>query len=413
MLTIQQLREKRKELAIQAHQLLDNTTGAFTAEQDAKYADLLKGIDDCDADIKKIQDLLDREADTTGRDKDRADRLNISVDEAHQRREMDKAIFNAWIRGGSSELTKEQAEHLRAKQQEARKVYGALAVGTDSAGGFTVPTDFAGMLLERLKRFGGVREVATNITTEHGRDIEYPTSDGTTELGELIAENVTATELDASFGVATLKAYKWSSKFIAVPFELLQDTMIDLEAFLLQRLTTRIGRSQGVFFTTGTGTAQPQGVVTAAGTVAAAGATAITYDDLVNLQHAVDPAYRLTGNMAFMLHDNSLAIVRKLKDSQGRPIWEPNVQAGQPATLLGERVVINQHMAASVVATAKSVLFGDFSQYTVRDVMAVQLFRFTDSAFVKLGQVGFLAWTRADGRVMAHTAADVMKVLLH
>lgn len=410
MPSIQDMREDRDRLAKQARDLVEKK-GAYTSEDDEKFNQLVGEMDKLDARIATHQKFLDQENEALRADKGRADRSNISLDEAHAQGAAEKGMFLAWARGGMDALTRDQMESVRTQQRQATQVFGALSVGTDSAGGFTVPTDFTAQILARMKAFGGVRAVAQTLQTDHGRDIEYPTTDATSELGELIAENGDSTELDASFGVFTLKAYKYSSKFIHVPFELLQDTRIDLEAHLMDRLATRIGRITGAHHTTGTNSSQPQGVVTAAGTVAAAAAAAIAYEDLIDLQHAIDPAYRMTGRMRFMLNDAVLKVIRKLKDSEGRPLWMPNIGQAVPATLLGDEYVINQHMVATVATTNKTVLYGDFANYMVRDVMQVQLFRFTDSVFIKKGQVGFLAWYRGDGRVMAHTAADVMKVL--
>lgn len=411
MPSIQQLREDRDKLAKQARDLVEKK-GEFTAEDQTAFDQHVANIDTLDASIARIQKVLDIENERYKSANDDADRLNISVDEAAAKQTANRELFVAWARGGMNALSPEQMLQVRSNQRAAKEVYGALAVGTDSAGGYTVPTDFSGRMLERMKAFGGVRQVANTLATDHGRDIEYPTTDATSETGEIIAENVTATEADATFGVLTLKAYKYSSKFIAVPFELLQDTMIDLEAHLLDRLATRIGRITGANHTTGTNSSQPQGVVTGAGTVTAAAAAAIAYEDLVDVQHAIDPAYRMTGRMRWMFNDAILKVIRKLKDSEGRPLWMPNIGQAVPATLLGDEYVINQHMVATVATTNKTVLYGDFSNYMVRDVMAVQLFRYTDSAFGKLGQVGFLAWYRGDGRILAATAADVMKVLV-
>jgi HK97 family phage major capsid protein len=200
---------------------------------------------------------------------------------------------------------------------------------------------------------------------------------------------------------------------VAVPFELLQDSTLNIESIVTTRLQQRIARIQNRKFTLGTGTAEPKGVVVAAaaGKVGTTGQTLnIIYDDLVDLQHAVDPAYRQLG-CEFMLNDNSLKVVRKIKDTQGRPIFVPGyevgVPGGAPDTLLGTNININQHMA-DMAANAKSVLYGYFKAYQIRDVMAYTLFRFTDSAYAKLGQVGFLAWARAGG-----TYTDVGKSLAY
>jgi len=206
-----------------------------------------------------------------------------------------------------------------------------------------------------------------------------------------------------------------------VPFELLQDAIIDVEAFVRQRLATRLGRVGNTGFTVGTGTTQPDGVVPQAssGKVGTTGQTAtIIYDDLVDLIHAVDPAYR-NGRSSFMTNDALLKVIRKLKDSQNRPLWVPSFDRGIVAgvgvssqggytaesnpvvfdTLMGYPVWVNNDMATPA-ANAKTLLFGDFSYYKIRDAMEVQMFRFTDSAYTKLGQVAFLAWVRMGGNLV-------------
>lgn len=412
MLTIQQLREKRNGIAVALRNMAD-TIGAFTPENTAQWEKHIAEMDVVDADIARIQQLLDRDTDRRYQDITRSESDGISEDEAHQRNRVQNSIFINWIKGGAEAITLEQRQFINQANEQQRRVYGALAEGTNSAGGFMVPQMWADMLLARLKLYGGVRELAQVITTSDGRLINYPTTDATSELGERVAENIAATALDTTFGTVQLQAYKYSSKSVPVSFELIQDSIIDIDSMLLDKLATRIGRVQGVDFTTGTGTSQPQGVVTAAGTVAAASPTAISYGDFVELQHAMDPAYRKTGNPAFMFNDAILKAARKLLDTQSHPLWQPDVGAKMKATLLGDQYAINQHMSATMAATNKTVIYGDFSQYIVRDVMQVQLFRFTDSVYIVNGQIGFLAWSRADGRVIAASPSDVFKVLLH
>lgn len=127
----------------------------------------------------------------------------------------------------------------------------------------------------------------------------------------------------------------------------------------------------------------------------------VTYDDLVDLEHSVDPAYRQLAK--WMFHDDMLKLIRKVKDDQGRPIFVPGYEQGNPGgapdRLLNRDIQINQH-APAPAAGATSIAFGDFSYYKIRDVMAVTLFRFADSAYVKRGQVGFMAWMRSGGNLV-------------
>jgi HK97 family phage major capsid protein len=287
-------------------------------------------------------------------------------------------------------------------------VRATMSTGTNPEGGYTVATEVATSILDALRQFGGMRAVADVITTTQGGPMNWPTSDGTSEEGEIVDENGTASDLDVAFGVKSLPVFKYSSKVVTVPVELLQDSSVDIEAFVRQRLATRLARIQNRHFTLGTGASQPFGVVPAAAVgVTAANSTsqvtAVTYDSLVNLQHSIDPAYRELGNCRWMFNDTTLRELRKIKDGQQRPIFVPGYETGAPAgapdRLLGSPITINQSVA-SMAASARSILYGDFSYYKIRDVLDVTLQRYTDSAFARKGQVGFLAWARAGGNLV-------------
>lgn len=387
MNSIQALRERRSALAKNLHEMLEKHPGdKWNADLQAKYDQSMAEIDDIDAEAGRIQAVHERIANEAmrGQIEDGANRLERGKGAVNK-------LYAKWLRGGDKALNAE----------EWAQIHATMSTTTGSEGGYTVQTDVAKSVADALKAYGGMREVATVIQTEQGNPINYPTSDGTSETGELIAENATATGADPTFGTAALTTYKFSSKVVAVPFELLQDAAIDVEAFVNSRLITRIGRTTNTYFTTGTGTSQPRGIVTAAsaGKVGTTGqTTTIIYEDIVDLVHSVDPAYRALGRCRFMMADSSLKVIRKLKDSQNRPIFLPgyDLNGAMPDTILGYGVQINQDVAA-MAANAKSILFGDFSYYIIRDVLGATLFRFTDSAYAKLGQVGFLMWARSAG----------------
>jgi HK97 family phage major capsid protein len=108
-----------------------------------------------------------------------------------------------------------------------------------------------------------------------------------------------------------------------------------------------------------------------------------------------------------MMNDASVKVIRKIKDGQSRPIFVPGLRGfaifrrrqagGAPDSLLSYPIQVNQDVA-TMAANAKSILYGDFSFYIIRDAMDVQMFRFTDSAFATKGQVGFLALLRSGGQ---------------
>ena len=246
-------------------------------------------------------------------------------------------------------------------------------------------------------------------------------SDGTAEIGERIGENIQASSLDPSFSTDPLLTTKYSSKLMTVPIELLQDAAVDMVAFLTTRATERIGRLQNVDFTVGSGIGQPAGLMTAApvGKVAATGQpTTIIYADIVDMADSVDeaclgqptrqadvPAITSTG---WMMSQAMRKMARRLVDGNSRPIWLPAC-GDSPPMLLDYPVHINNDIA-SPAASAKTLAFGAFSKYLIRDALAEIIFmRFDDSQFMVKGQVGFLAFARAAGNLMDTGAVRVFQ----
>jgi len=392
-MSIQALREQRGTIALALNELVGKTEWNATDDQPV-YDKAMADIDEIDARIARMQAANERLAEDT--------RVNDVAEAAARkgRNSSDRglSIYAKWLKGGDKALNEDDWNTIR----------NTMSTTTGSEGGFTVDSAVATSVLDALKAFGGMRAVSNVIQTSGVGAMAFPTSNGVTEEGEIIAENADATDLDLTFGTIGLPVYKFSSKVVAVPFELLQDSNVDIEAFVRGRLATRLGRVTNRLFTVGTGTAQPHGVVTAAtiGVTAANASsqvTAVTYDSLVNLQHTVDPAYREQGNVRWMFNDTTLRELRKMKDGDGRPIFVPGYETGNPEgapdRLLGAPITINQHIA-NMAAGARSIAFGDFSHYHIRDVMAVEMFRFTDSAYTKKGQVGFLAWMRTGGNLV-------------
>lgn len=298
--------------------------------------------------------------------------------------------------------------------EERRAVHNTMSTTTGSQGGYTVAPQVSAELVNMLKGWGWMRAVASQLSTEQGADLGVPTSDGTAEVGELLTQNTTATALDPSFATVPVPVYRFSSKVFTVPIELMQDSEVDIATFIMLRARDRIGRLQNTKFTVGTGTGEPTGLVTAAsvGKTGTTGQTlTIIYDDLVDLADSVDQAFlgmpdRSSGAVApsvgWMLSPAMRKVIRKLKDTAGRPVWMPGVSDGRtvaPAMLLDYPAFINTDMPVPA-ANAKSLAFGNLGSYLIRDAMEVTMFRFDDSAFAKLGQIGFLAFARAGGNLL-------------
>ena len=398
---LQNLREQRAAKAKELQDLV--AKDEWNPEVDQPVYDAgMKAIESIDAQIENHVKLNEAAV---------QDRVEENVLAAAERNAKDApsegaALFAKWVKGGDRALSAE----------DWNKIRNTMSTTTGSEGGYTVPTEVASSVLDALKAFGGMRSLATVIRTDGGAGMTWPTSDGTAEEGEIVAENASATDEDVSFGELALPVYKYSSKVVPVPIELLQDSNVDIEAFVRGRLVTRLGRITNKHYVTGTGTNQPQGfvpAVTVGRTTAGGQVDTLIYDDFVYLEHSVDPAYRRAAECAFAMHDDAMRGVKLIKDTEGRPIFIPGYD---PATMnqadrvLNYRVEILQEMDAPA-ANAKSVAFGDFSKYVIRDAMDLVMHRFDDSAYAKKGQIGFLAFLRSGGNYM--DVGGAVKVLQH
>lgn len=280
---------------------------------------------------------------------------------------------------------------------------------TTTAGGYTIPEGFSNELFVEMALWGGMLQAARVVRTASGNAIPWPTVDDTAETGAILAEADAAAVADMSFGVKTLNAYTYTSKMVKVTMELMQDTAFNLEGFLQSAFARRLGTIMNAHFTTGTGTGQPSGVVTAATSfTTGVAAAAITRDNLVDLIHSVNPAYRQ--NAVLMFNDTTLSALKKLAFGSGddRPLWQASIREGEPDRLEGFRYVINQDMA-NIGASAKSVLFGDFSQYIIRLAGPATTLRLNER-YAEFLHTGFLAYQRADGELLT---ANAIKSLTH
>jgi HK97 family phage major capsid protein len=410
-MSIQALRERLAASNKAAnHILAEKGAAVWTAEDQATFDNHVSDGERCKKQIEAHEKMI-----AENREENFTDANDHRIAENHKNGKKLTAVqaaFNTYLRKSDKEMSNE----------ERIAVQNTMSTTTGSQGGFTVQSEIASSMIDYLKSYGYMRKVASQITTAQGNPLSFPTSDGTAEVGEWIAQNTTATALDPSYGSVALNVFKASSKIVAVPYELLQDSQIDIQAMIFKRLADRIGRIANVGFTTGAGSTDPFGLITqcSVGKTGTTGQTlTITYDDLVDMVDSLDAAYleipASTPEMpgvapGFMFSQAMRKVVRKLKDTAGRPVWTPSYDEGlsskTPDTLLGFPVFINNDMAAPA-ANAKSLAFGNLHRYMIRDAMDVTMFRFDDSAYAKLGQVGFLAWARMGGNLMDNQAVKV------
>lgn len=419
MSRIVELREKQAKVMTEARERLDQITAAT---DEARAKELESQHDAAMAEYDRLEGVIQREEKLEAAEKRAAEQReqrrpgagdndrDTAADGGDKKPEYRDA-FLAMLRAGGA--VSEMEPELRAiLKQGVAKLEQRVQSTTSSAGGYTVPTAMANFIVKSMAMWGPMYDenICTVITTASGESIKIPTVDDT---GVAIVQHTQGTALtddggsDVTFGQKSLDAYAYDTEFVRVSMELLQDSAFNLEEFIGGLLGERIGRRVNTELTTGDGTGDPNGIVTAAslGKVSAS-ATAITADELIDLQHSVDPAYRASPKCRWMFHDTTLQAIRKLKDGQNNYLWQMgDVRTGAPSTLLGQPYSVNQAVA-SIAANKKVVVFGDFGKYFVRKVGAPVIGVLRERFWPDIGLAGVV---RLDGELGDTAAVKYLK----
>lgn len=412
---LKELREEQARIATNARAKFDEIKDD-TAEERAQ--EIEREFDAMMADHDKLNSKAER--------LEKLETLERQMNEADSRRPSGKAEGRGVADEGLPTYREAFAEMLRSKVPDAAPMSEAaqhvLRQGrvdlpaeqraqttTNSAGGYSIPTELSNILVKSMLAWGPMYDpgITTELVTTGGGAIDMPTvNDTAVTAGASAGEAVTLTDdggKDVTFGQKTLNSYAYDTEWLRVSKELADDSIFAMETLLGSLLGERLGRLANLQLTTGSGSSAPNGIVTASSLgVTAAGTAAITFDEILDLEHSVDPAYRSGPQVRYMLNDATLLAVRKLKDGDGNYLWQMgNVQAGIPSTINGRPYSINQSMAS--LATGQKVMtFGDMSKYYVRKVGAPLIGAIQDKDFWPgFGVAGYI---RFDGE-LADTAA--------
>lgn len=423
-MTLKEMREKMANLLAQARSKFDEITDETPAE---RAAEIEREHDKIMADYDAMSERANRLATLEAResaaaeleDRARQDRRpgapEPEVEPAAARSEISyNRVFRNALLSGVHALPQEQRDVFMAVQRgmsqaEAEAIeQRAMSVGTPSEGGYFVPDDFSGELEQQLEVWGEMYSGATRqINTATGAKILWPTLNYTAERGEAHAENTAATDdgsADPVIGQKELDGYIYNTPIVPFSIELLQDSEFAIEPLLAELFGESLGRTANDILTNGDGSSKPQGIATAATSAfTATGTSAVTGDELIDLYHSVNKAYRRSPMCKWQMNDLTLAAVRKIKDGNGNYLWEMgNIQTGAPDQLLGKP--IQENSAMPDMATGETpILFGDHSRYVVRKIGNFSVVPFREKYMHKL-QVGLMAFMRFDGEMLNSTA---------
>jgi len=399
-------RERMAELATEARKDLDSitdkTSDAEAKEIEARFDARMVDHDAIDAKLNREDKIATAEKRAVESRRpnpaDGSDDGSVEPVKAEYRN-----VFAKVICGQQDTLSSEERQVLKQGMTE----YRAQTGGTTTAGGFTVPTTLSDEIVRSMLAWGPMynEDVATIISTTSGNPLKIPTINDTAVTAVAHTEGdalVNDGGKDATFGQKSLDAYSFDTEFIRWSWELDMDSIFSMEQLLGSLLGERLGRIANLQLTTGSGSSAPNGVVTASSLGKTAAATsAVTFDEIFDLEHSVDPAYRMSPKTRYMFNDSTLLAVRKLKDGDGNYLWQQgNVVAGAPSTFNGRAYSINQAMD-SLAAAKKVITFGDFSKYYVRKVGAPVIGVMKERFWPDMGIAGLI---RFDGE-LGDTAA--------
>jgi HK97 family phage major capsid protein len=405
MSTAQELKDKRASIVVQMrtlHEVAEKEERAFSTDEDAKWGTMDSDLITLDERIKRAEKVDSASMIVPTQLRAAGKVAAGATDEQDPDAPNESRAFDKFLRNGMADLSAEERQIMLGRRNDSKELR-ALTSGTVNTGGYTVPQDFLDQLEVALKTFGGMMDAAQVMRTDSGAKLPMPSFNYTAVAATIVGEG-TAGALDTStpFGVVNLNAFTYRSPILPVSYEFLQDSAFG-EGFIVQALSDSLSRAINAHGTNGSGTGQPRGIMLDAvsGKAGATGQTlSVIADDLIDLEHSVDPSYRKSGSK-FMMADSSFKVVRKLKDTSGRPIFMPGYDGlglSGPDTILGYQVIVNQDMPA-MAANAKSIAFGRLDKYKLRIVKDITILRLTERYADQL-QVAFILFMRADGALL-------------
>ena len=392
---ILELREKRTKAWEAAKAFLDTKRGAdgiVSAEDTATY-------DKMEADVVALGKEIERLEKQTALDMELSRPTSEPLTGKPVTGTQDK------VKTGRASVEYKQSM-IDALRSNFRRVSDVLQEGVDADGGYLVPEEYDTRLIEGLKEENIFRGISTIIKTGGERKINIAAS---TPAAAWIEEGGALTFGDATFDQINLDAHKLHVA-VKVTEELLYDNVFNLENYIMDKFSKALANAEEDAFLNGDGVGKPLGIFAATGGgqvgVTAASTTAITADEVINLIYALKRPYRK--NAKFIVNDQTLAVLRKLKDGNGAYMWQPSLQIGEPDSLLGYPIYTSAYVP-TILAGKPVIAFGDFSYYNIGD-RGVRSFQELKELYAGNGMIGYVAKERVDGKLVLPEAVQILKM---
>lgn len=388
------LREKRSAFG----ELSKQIGVAKPTDEQRSALDAIRG------EIEGLQDAIIREEEQRSTDAVLAGQMNEEAAEGPKKHAVEKrhATMNAYLCRGFNGMTPEERSAI-AEQR-------ALSTNP-TEGGYTIDTETLAKVVIPKTTYGAALNQANILNTGKGNPMNWAVSAEGAVKGIIVGEGQNHGKKDTSFTNVQLGAYKISSQIILVSEELLQDSEIDMVAYITTIARNRIDRGMDSYIINGTGVGQPKGLLKwITKDIEIADWTAFSWETLVDMIHGIDPAYRTSPKVAFGMHDKTLGKMRKTKNANGDPIYSRDLTSPMPDRILGYGVVIDNEFPEITNTVSKgAVVFGDWNAFIVRRVNGLTVKRL-DELYAETGQVGFLAFERFDCVLEDLSAFDQLSI---
>ena len=394
---IRKLMEKRANVVAQMRAMLDKAEGenrSLSGEEQGQYDALNKDIENLTKRIKDEERVAALEAENAssanGGAGNPGTRNQPGQHETRAAPNSGAEYRHSVLRYLVGGLTDERL--IRDNAPESRAVLG-VNIGTPTAGGYLAPTELERTILDFTAEFSAMRRLASIRSSSS--NIEIPYSTGKTTAYHM-DEGADFTKSTPSWNKMAMGAHKIGALSV-VTHEAMEDMFIDLEGWCRDDFGRAFAALEEEDFIKGDGVKKPTGVLTSASAgITSASATAITTDELIDMQHALKRQCRAKAR--WMFNDATVKFLRKLKDTEGRYIWQPSLTAGAPDLVLNKPYEISEHLD-TLAANKVVALYGDFSWYRILDRRGLYFQRLSE-LYAGSGQVGFLAYKRYDGKLL-------------
>lgn len=388
-------------------------------------------------DLDELGDLLTKQGDAIDAFKTHIDKR--FDDEVKEREELEAKINRMGISGFEPAATINKA--ALAKEHKAISAFirsggvdvseiKALSVGSDPDGGYTVLPVLSASMTRRLFDQSPMRRLARVENINKGdafEEILDPNDVDATWVGESQSRPTTSTAQIGKLRIPLREIYANQP----VTQRLLDDSSYDIGGWVNDKISDKFGRSEGVAFVSGDGISKPKGFLTYAtattadgtrsndqlqhvvsgdanGFLAPVAATGVSPADcLISMVYKLRAPYKQSGRVAWLMNSTTAATVRKFKDAQAQFVWQDGITAGQPPSLLGFPVELDENMP-DVAAGNYPIAFGNWSLgYCIVDRPGLKMLA---DPYTNKPNVNFYAYKRVGGDVANTDCIKLLKI---